>query len=252
MEILFGEGKQRIIRRVRPDEDNLQKLYEATKGKWAIGWSDCEYLKNPRQAARSKDFVDLTNFDARVSYGDDLDEYRHLCHHVLFGNANQEGFICAMDEEWRRPMCQTLAPHDRDTSNPIDTEWLRQNRDQLWAEMLCLPVSADDETPRWQARDIVLQGEQDIANRRNNLRYVVHDEMVDLVDLMFQERNGYVRKARLVQRAKGLMDISWTMPERERLYGAMKSKGFAEKTVNSNRAWVRGPKPYANLQNLLS
>jgi hypothetical protein len=134
-----GEGKSSFFRHLVPNRDwhvelskdnaKSDRLPYLLAGKWIIDYAELSALKG-RESEHTKAFLTALDDHAYVLYQGEYDARPRTC--VFGGNTNEAKFLT--DPTGNRRYWPVNVP----AGSNMDIEWLKQNRDQLWAEAVAL------------------------------------------------------------------------------------------------------------------
>lgn len=205
-----------------------------TGRRWIIEWSELSSTKSASHNAL-KAFVSSNTDQFRPPYAKQMIEKPRMC--IIVGTTNDGTFFDAMQGE-RRFM---IVPVEQ-----IDIDWIRQNRDQLWAEAL----------HRWRAGEShwIDDSMVDQQHEANSIARTI-DPWEDVINDWIESEGTRIHGdmeyiiADEAQTAclKGV-PREWTKNDQMRLASVLRGLGF-ERTTNPvtvpegrKRLWVMAPK----------
>lgn len=107
--------------------------WESLRGLWMGEVAELKALKG-KEAELVKAFISAQVDKYRPAYARNVEEFPRTC--VLIGTTNDEQCLSGIGESHRRTPVVVL--HGTREDGPKVREWLKENRDQLWAEALAL------------------------------------------------------------------------------------------------------------------
>ncbi|MDP2270933.1 MAG: VapE family protein [Archangium sp.] len=223
------------------DKDGMLKMRQA----WIVEWGELESMKRSRSGDATKKFLSTRVDLFRAPYGKDT---RRAPRHCVFGGTSNDTEILNDSTGTRRywPI-EVLVPK-------INVKWLRENREQLFAEALALysgglgcPACATDEDGRCADHRWWLTDEEDHQLEQNNRDFEVDEHpWLGLIEnwLTWPEINRleFITTGQVMKAALRIKEEDWSNADAKTVAASLKRLGWRngrDSIGSRQRGWLR-------------
>lgn len=197
--------------------------FSLLRRKWIVEWPELDSMKRARDQDAIKAFLSNTDDDYRAKWGRGQISVARSC--VMVATTNEERFL---QGELNRRFWNVRVTQ-------LDFDWLKQNREQLWAEAaylflaafecpVCKPMLPDD---RCDEHKWWLEKEFEPALRVHNLQHQEVDEWVNVIREWIAEHSPKaVQVHQILEKAIGKPPGQWGPRDPSRATEALKKLGW--------------------------
>lgn len=234
-------GQYTTSSKVEPgDKDGMMIMREY----WIIEWGELSSM-HARSRNVTKDFITNPVDTFREPYGRDLTKAKRHC--VLVGTANETDILEDPTGSRRYWPIEVL-------TEKISMSWLREHRDQLFAEALalyrgsvgCAACRADEDGRCSDHRWWLMPDEERILKERNRAFEVDEHPWLGLIEnwLTWPEVNHleFVTTGQVLKAAINIKEENWTTNDARTVANAMKQLGWRsgrDSIGSRQRGWLR-------------